>query len=401
MTKTVATIPMQENNAQYYAGQQIVSTTGGGGNNFSFPNLNTTLISNYDQFGTQVRSTGNFSVHLLDTAATVPSTANLISPALVSVSNDTNNTLLFQNALAADKFVFLQLTDVAIADNYGSYSYLSLDDVINNFLTAYVGQDKVVQTVKRSDVLFHARRAMQELSYDTLPSAKSMELTISPNLTVPIPQDYVNYVRLAWSDANGVLHTIYPLNGLSGNPTELPAQDSQGVPTQDAFSNNLQAAQSLIEEKWAAANNKDLSGNYDPYNNNGVYDYVWWKQAYGQRYGLQPSTSQTNGYFSINQRLGTFSFSSNLKNKIIELSYISDGLSVNLNSIVPKLIEDAMYSKIMSNIVQPRRDVDGGTKQFYKRDAYVKTRNAKIRLQNLKLDEIVQVFRNQAKWIKH
>jgi hypothetical protein len=68
---------------------------------------------------------------------------------------------------------------------------------------------------------------------------------------------------------------------------------------------------------------------------------------------------------------------------------------------VPKLIEDAMYSKIMSNIVQPRRDVDGGTKQFYKRDAYVKTRNAKIRLQNLKLDEIVQVFRNQAKWIKH
>ena len=102
MTKTVATIPMQENNAQYYAGQQIVSTTGGGGNNFSFPNLNTTLISNYDQFGTQVRSTGNFSVHLLDTADTVPSTANLISPVLVSVSNDTNNTLLFQKSSQID-----------------------------------------------------------------------------------------------------------------------------------------------------------------------------------------------------------------------------------------------------------------------------------------------------------
>ena len=49
----------------------------------------------------------------------------------------------------------------------------------------------------------------------------------------------------------------------------------------------------------------------------------------------------------------------------------------------------------------PRRDVDPGTKAFWKRDAYVKTRNAKIRLSNLKLDEIVQVFRGQSKWIKY
>ena len=56
---------------------------------------------------------------------------------------------------------------------------------------------------------------------------------------------------------------------------------------------------------------------------------------------------------------------------------------------------------MLYNICRNRRDVDGGTKQFYKRDAYVKTRNAKIRLQNLKLDEITQVFRGQSKWIKH
>ena len=48
-----------------------------------------------------------------------------------------------------------------------------------------------------------------------------------------------------------------------------------------------------------------------------------------------------------------------------------------------------------------RNDVDGGTKAFLKRDSYVKTRNAKLRLSELKLDEIVQVFRGQSKWIKH
>jgi len=60
-----------------------------------------------------------------------------------------------------------------------------------------------------------------------------------------------------------------------------------------------------------------------------------------------------------------------------------------------------MYMSMMYNIVASRRDVDGGTKAFYKREKYVKTRNAKIRLQNLKLDEIIQVFRGQSKWIKH
>ena len=107
MSKTVATIPLQENDAQYYAGQELISTTGGGGTNFSFPNLNTTLVSNYDEFGTQVRSTGNFSIHLLPTSTTLPSTSNLINAATISVSNDTNNTVLFQSSQPADQFLFL------------------------------------------------------------------------------------------------------------------------------------------------------------------------------------------------------------------------------------------------------------------------------------------------------
>ncbi len=400
MSKTVATIPLQENDAQYYAGQQLISTTGGGGTNFSFPNLNTTLISNYDEFGTQVRSTGNFSIHLLPTSTTLPSTSNLINAATISVSNDTNNTVLFQSSQPADQFLFLQLTDAAIGENYGSYSVLSLNDIINNFIVAYTGQDKILTRVKRTDVLFHARRAIQEFSYDTIPSTKSMETTVPTSLNVPLPQDYVNYIRLSWADVDGVLRTIYPLSGLSGNPTEIPVVDANGVPTQDAFDSNLESSGSIIEQRWDTANQNTLSGNYDPYNNNGVYDHVWWKQAYGQRYGLEPELAQSNGYFSINERLGTFSFSGNVANKIIMISYISDGLSYGLDSIVPKMLEEAMYSKIMSNIITPRNDVDPGTKAFYKRDAYVKTRNAKIRLSNLKLDEIVQIFRGQAKWIK-
>ena len=49
MTKTSATIPITENDAQYYAGQYgpIQNTSGADKMVWSFPNLNTTLISNY------------------------------------------------------------------------------------------------------------------------------------------------------------------------------------------------------------------------------------------------------------------------------------------------------------------------------------------------------------------
>ena len=408
MTKTAATIPVKENDSQYYAGQYgpIQNTTGSVKTNFSFPDLNTTLISNYDTFGVQVRDTGNFKMHLLATSTTIPTDNNQIPVENILVTNTTDNTIELKNvqgsAPVAGQWVFLQLTDIARGNNWGSYRNLTLNDVISNFLLAYTGENQVLTTVSRTQVLFHARRAMQELSYDTLKAFKAQELTVPTGLSVPIPIDYVNYVNVCYADSNGILHPIYPLDGLSGNPTELPIQDgATGIPTQSSYDNNLEASQSVIEDRWNKANQNDINGDYDAFAQSGVYDYSWWKQAYGQRFGLDPQYSQSNGYFSINERTGTFSFSSNLVNRVIELKYISDGLAYDLNSLVPKLIEDALYSKIMYNICVSRKDVDGGTKQFYKRDAYVKTRNAKIRLSNLKLDELTQILRGQSKWIKH
>jgi len=408
MTKTSATIPITENDAQYYAGQYgpIQNLTGGNKYIWSFPDLNTVLISNYDTFARQVRDTGNFTLHLLATSTTIPSASNQIPVENIVVTNTTNNTVELKDVVGStipnQAFIFLQLTDIARGDNWGSYSYLTLNEVIDNFLNIYVGDDQMIKSLQRKQVLFHARRAMQELSYDTLKAYKSQELTVPTGLSVPIPKDYVNYTRVAWADTSGVLHTIYPLSGLSGNPYELPITDgATGIPSQSSYDTNLDASQSIIEDRWKKANQDDLVGNYDAYSAAGVFDYVWWKQAYGQRYGLDPEVSQTNGWFSINERTGKFSFSSNLVNKVIQLSYISDGLSYTLNSIVPKMVEEALYAQILNRVCMTRRDIDGATKGFFKRDSYVKTRNAKLRIQNLKLDEIVQTFRGQSKWLKH
>jgi hypothetical protein len=121
----------------------------------------------------------------------------------------------------------------------------------------------------------------------------------------------------------------------------------------------------------------------------------------GQRYGLQPEEAQINGMFTINERTGTFSFSNDLVGKLIILEYISDSLAYDADMKVPKMAEQAMYMHIAHGILSGRSGVPEYIINRFKKDRFSALRNAKIRLSNIKIEEISQVFRNKAKWIKH
>ena len=51
-------------------------------------------------------------------------------------------------------------------NDLGNYQFVSLDDIVNQFMIVYVGEEKLISRAKRTDVAFHAQRAMQELSFD-------------------------------------------------------------------------------------------------------------------------------------------------------------------------------------------------------------------------------------------
>ena len=242
---------------------------------------------------------------------------------------------------------------------------------------------------------------MQEFSYDTLKSVNSQELTIPHSLSVVLPQDFVNYVNLYWVDSQGAQHIIMPANNLTSNPSELPLQGSNGVPVQDNFNKNIETT-SIIEERWQTnfLKNEDQEL-LDSAAYGWEYYYGWPEFGYGQLYGLDPQYSNGNGYFTINNREGKISFSSNLVDKVIIFEYISDGLSTNLETRVPKLAEEAMYAYISHAVIASRINQPEYLVQRLKRESSAKLRNTKIRLSNIKLNEIVQVMRGKSKWIKH
>ena len=397
-----------ETNEQYYAGSQKFLSAGGFGQTFT-TTFDTNLV-----FGSNDPLQVNYALNnfkLYTAAAGVLTYTEYILPFTV-----VGNTVTVAASLPINTSVVVQLKSLgggnygnrdafgeAVEENYDDYSYIKLNDVINNFQVAYVGAGKNIPSVKRTDLIFHAKRAMQEFSYDTLNSIKSQELNIPPSLSVVIPQDYVNYVKMSWIDSMGVKRPIYPANNLTINPGSMPLQDSIGVPTQDNFGENLEGT-SITEARWAGADDNLLNGqannlrqinfDYDGYDNSrGI--------GQGQLYGLDPQYSQTNGWFTINHREGKMSFSNNLASALIILEYISDGLAYDLDTKVPKMAEEAMYAYMHYAVMASRSGQPEYVINRLNREKVSKLRNAKIRLSNIKLDEIVQVMRGKSKWIKY
>jgi len=391
-----------ETNEQYYAGAQRF------------------LISNPPVIGDSVTTTFNTDLAYDAASATLTNFVVYTSDTGLAGSYSefapgytvTGNKITFTSTNTLRKHIVVQLKSLdggnfgnedafgdTVQENYGSYAYTSLNDVINGFIATYVGEHKLIGDVKRTDVIFHAKRGLQEFSYDTLKSVKSQEITIPPSLGVTIPQDYVNYVSLAYIDQLGVRHPIYPANNLTSSPYEVPLQDEAGDYTMDNTGDLLEGT-SITNERWGEANDRLLNGNitFEDYWSYG--NYLTGNPFYGQRYGNDPQNAQRNGWFNMNERDGTIAFSSNLKDRLIILDYISDGLAYDLDSRIPKMAEDALYAHILYSILAGRINQPEYVIQRLKRDRSAKLRNAKIRLSNIKLSEIVQVMRGKSKWIK-
>jgi len=439
-------------------------------------------------------------------------------------------------------------------NDHGNYQFTSLDDVINQFIVAYVGEDKIISKIKRTDVAFHAQRAMQELSFDTFKSCKAQEITVPASLQMTLPQDYVNYTKISWVDSAGIKHLLYPtsktsnptnylqnsdgdfqldnivgkllvnsstitlskagavastlfetkdvLVGLavtgmhipagsfvastdnSANKTIITLEDISGtavVTTNIAGVSDIplrfynrdgslflpQAESHIIKnlswntteftitgtadeltdlkpgmilynedfplgtviisvynfaitvdqpattavtsggeitfvspdlkdsDTWASYKSATPSENQDDYQ-----DDTYWPLD-GSRYGLDPQHAQANGSFYIDCVSGKIHFSSNISGKTVILDYISDSLGADGEMQVHKFAEEAMYKWISHAVMSGRANVPEYQVSRLKKERFAAIRTAKLRLSNIKLEEITQILRGKSKQIKH
>jgi hypothetical protein len=506
-------------------------------------------------------------------------------------------------------------------NNHGNYQFTSLTDIIDQFMVVYVGEDKLIRNANRTDVGFHAQRALAELSFDTFKSFKAQEILVPSNLQMILPHDYVNYTKLSWVDSAGIKHPLYKTNstsnpfsiqqtaiggygfaigsdgvvdtnlltnydfastaGVSSGQTGIgnwkighfwnPASDSISVisgqltfkhgsrgignvppfhanyyyayqrvdvagggalefsatatvseattsvkglghvriglttklpgasnnttefnanmtwpgggylalddisifnigtgsqPSYVDFDSTTEETKTLtlnsinvpispsgnayvyvvvistvknfiiqspvatgnqnpttadINQSVNSVNNVTLNadillsnlqenaestawGNYKstaPSENQDDYiDGTYWPMN-GSRYGLDPQYAQANGSFYIDDSSGKIHFSSNISGKTVILDYISDSLGTDGEMQVHKFAEEAMYKWISHAILSGKANIPEYQVNRLKKERFAATRTAKLRLSNLKLEELTQILRGKSKQIKH
>ena len=500
--------------------------------------------------------------------------------------------------------------------NLGSYQFVSIDDIVSQFMVVYVGEEKLISNANRTDVQFHAYRALAELSFDTFRSFKAQQIDVPPSLTMRLPKDYVNYTKVSWVDSAGIKHPLYPTKhtsnpyqiaqesdgdytystaidsfvlsktndwiisgrlsdgrtasthfftpnedevvvkqhfirrfklgsyvtycykvidvseykgaslkatavsaaastlvldgsesepvtpstlanagtyaqpattvrvGLSSTPPDIPdasglinlreipspgqpsaphrdpnyfdlgyiewtaGETGQKVLGEDEELNfgNLEQAylvivciapyelsqsdigtissvstnnfvqstisgislESVVPSANISSTNEQESSTFTSFksmtpseNENDDYKNDDYQRVPDERYGLDPAHAQTNGSFYVDQRLGKINFSSNISGKTVILDYISDSLGTDGEMQVHKFAEDAMYKWISYGILSSKANIPEYIVRRAKKEKFAATRQAKLRLSNIKLEEITQTLRGKSKQIKH
>lgn len=272
-------------------------------------------------------------------------------------------------------------------DNWGTYQYLLLQDIINNFLLTYVGDDKIINKADRNEVIFHAKRGIQELHYDALREIVQFEAQLPDTLKMHLPHDFVSSVKISYVGEDGLTHPI--INNHNGATPTSYLQDNTAQ-RNILMDNNGQSLTGtpVIETNWAAQKDSPVDspslGNL------------------GQRYGMDTATTNHNGSYVIDKNQGFIMFSSNLAEKNIVIEYVSDGMYALADSEIKihKLAETFMYDYIVSSILKQKFGVQEYIVRRAVKQSGASLRNAKIRLNSIKLNELTQTLRGRDKWIK-
>jgi len=287
--------------------------------------------------------------------------------------------------------------------NWGSYQYVSLKDIVNNYMLMYSGNHSLINNENRYKVLFHAKRAIQELNYDAFKEIKVLELDVCDSLRFVLPADFVNWVRISMYK-DGVLRPL--TENIQTISSSSYLQDNECNILFDHEGNVLKAEYSNIDLERIKGTKKSIYLNKNS-QFDGLEGYCcdgswYFDYSIGARYGLNTETANVNPTFNVDRKAGVINFDSNMSGQICIVEYISDGMENGSDSLVTvnKMFEEFVYAYISYSILKSKLGVQEYIVRRAMKEKTALLRNAKIRLSNIHPGRLLMNLRGQDKWIK-
>jgi len=288
--------------------------------------------------------------------------------------------------------------------NWGSYQFISLNDIVKNFMLMYTGNDTLLNNISRSRVIFFAKQAIKMLNYDALKQIKVLQLDANDRLNFILPSDYVNFVRISVYE-NGML---YPMSeNVSVMASNEYLQDNSGAILFDESGNILKPENSGMDTDRISQKLKTqfLSDVNSPFYGNYGYEYegCWYFNLdIGGRYGLQTSTANVNPVYRIDRDRGVIHLSSAAAGKSIVLEYVSDGMEGGDNDLIKvnKLFEQYLYLSIRNHLLSNKLNTQEYIVRRAKKEAMAELRNAELRNNDFSLRALLMPLRAKDQQLK-
>lgn len=267
--------------------------------------------------------------------------------------------------------------------NHGSYQYLLLKDIINEFMaTNTLDDDAVLKNTKRSQILLHAKSGIRTLNRQVFNDIKTMEITVPEQLYFALPHDYVDYIRVS-------------------RVVEDTATNSYRLQPLDVNS-NINIANGYLQNHLAEIlfDSEGYILLADAYNH---YNLPYKKYQFTDDYcdsgqpNLDTSKLSKFGEFRIDEQNGKIVFSSDLADKEIVMEYTSDGLSpdcynegeIRVHKQAVQTLNDWIYYKC----IERKNSVSQSEKERALRRFKTTRHEAKLERANFDLLQVSRMMR--------
>lgn len=271
-------------------------------------------------------------------------------------------------------------------ENHGSYVYVTLEEMVLNFIANYTGDGFLIVNPSRSRVIYQFKQGIKKFSMNALREVKAVELELGDTLDVILPPDYVNYARISYVNPESGDLMVLSENTKSPMATAYLQDHNADI----LFDDNgfVLEGSTYFSELNDAVKQKNILGTVDSCSTDTDFRL--------------DTTKNANGTFHIDTRSGKIHFSSDNAIRVIMLEYISDGLEYSNESDikVSKMAEEALYNFVNYELMRNVFGVPMYEKMAAKKSWESAYRNAKIALMNIKISDVMLCLNAKRKHIR-
>lgn len=239
--------------------------------------------------------------------------------------------------------------------------YITLDSCITDYL------NETEQSSHKYFKLFHlAFRGFEQLGLDFFYAVRAVKLPVNANLTVDLPNDYLNWTKVGILNDRGEIIPLYYNDKLTSYA--------------DLMTNRLEKTQddSLIDNSWSEWGPNTWCN--------------WWNgNAYVNIYGV-PSGAPFVGNFKVDTENGVILLNESFAYDYIMLEYVSSPTE-GQDYYLPVQFREALIAWLAwkdSNAKSMRSHMMLGDKRDKKHDFFVERTNAIARWKPIRKEEIYQ-----------